>query len=320
MSVRYSLRCEACEKVSQEVGNDGFTGPLGFCSECREISNAFRSETRPLDNPVCSSCGSETRLLPLKSGAKELAQFEKVSILDCPWCEANASLKPAGASLAQPVFSSPETGDTVHCRIIGVCEEGLVGTTNGLSYLIISGGPPEALHTWSEVVKSEERARAVFKRILRDSGDELLDELEIHYEDEPCLLLNAGEIARMTAQNPLKYWDLWQFSVGIHTSRRPPEKSLRLKTRGWTLDLSTLFRLEEAVSRLAQLWHPDQFRWLSFDQVRGTVEFSDGSRVEWGAPWENSAEIDERTSNERWGFTLHTLGGQTLWSFPMRPY
>lgn len=318
MSVRYVLSCDSCGKSSDEVGNDGFTGALGFCQQCRQITNAARPQDSPLAPAACVLCGSELALKPLTRGGRTVTNPPKEGQMDCPWCDGQETLRCSGTSMVQPVFGSPAPGDIIQCRVIGRTDEGYVATVNGLSYLILSGGGENELHTWCEAERSSQVGHAQFRGTLGDSGDGLLEQLEITYQGEPCLLLDVAEITRLTAQEPLKYWDLWQFSIGIHTARRKPTAQLKVETTFWSLDLSTLFRLGSKVAEAARIWHPDQYRWLHPEQVRATIEFGDGNKESWGFPWENSQDLSERTANGPWKLTLHSTGGQVLWDFPMR--
>lgn len=317
MSIRYVLECELCHKVSQEVGDDGFTGSLGFCGECRQIANAVRDPNRPRDSAVCSYCFTDAHLLPLRRGGREVRHPHQEESMDCPWCGAPETLRTKGHALVQPVFSSPEPGDLVHCRLIGRCDQGYVGIVDPLSYLFVSGGGDNELHSWCEAEISQQCGHAIFRRRVADSGDDLLDELEVYYQDEPCLLVQAGEIARMTAKDPLRYWDLWQCTVGFHTAKQAPAKTLRGKTAFWTLDLAVLFIAGNQVSELVRLWHPVEKIWLALEQVRGTVGFPDGNKLEWLSPWDNSGELAERIRHDSWSLTLSGNDGEVLWDFPM---
>ena len=235
MSIRYVLECESCFKASQEVGNDGFTGSLGFCGECRQIANAVPDPNRPRDPAVCSSCFADAHLLPLRRRGSEVNHPHQEEAMDCPWCGAFETLRTRGHALVQPVFSKPEPGDLVHCRLIGRCDQGYVGIVDPLSYLFVSGGSDNELHTWCEAEISQQRGHAIFRRKIVDSGDDLLDKLEIYRQDEPCLVIEAGRISRLTAKEPLRYWNLWQCTVGFHTARRSPVQSLQVKSTFWSL-------------------------------------------------------------------------------------
>ena len=83
MSIRYVLECESRNKTSLEVGNDGFTGRLGFCVECRQIANAIRDPNRPRDPAVCSSCSTDAPLLPLKRKGSEVTHPHPQEAMDC---------------------------------------------------------------------------------------------------------------------------------------------------------------------------------------------------------------------------------------------
>lgn len=311
MSARFVLKCSVCQQASREVGNDR----LGFCPCCKQLANAVRPQHRPLDDEVCSECGSEQALRPLTREGQPVGQPHREDGMDCPWCGGIGTLSVASFSIVNQGLAPLEAGERLQCRIIGRDPAGYVASVDPFRFVVLSGGGE--LYTWCEAVQAPEFGQARFERRLGPSGDVLLDQLEVSYQDEPCLLFDVGRIARRTAQDPLRNWDLWRFTIGRHTHRQPPAPRLTATMRMWTLEFGTLCRLGAEVASFVKVWDRTEREWVSFDGVHGLLAFPGGRQVEWRAPWDTSAALLEGldSGSTPSSLTLRSQAGRVLWRF-----